>query len=149
MNHDLINRIYHYSHMTCTGCIISPLEENKVSGLYIPGTDSCRCILPSVCCKPSIVPTITAMIDDIAYKTGAVKTSRWTRTAPYIRVAKILLSFIQHVCKLLICEIFCRNIIVLILFRHSRICVRIIAKYIRLISPHFKKYCIAPLLLFA
>ena len=72
VNHDFIDRIYHYSHMTCTGCIISALEENKVARIYITGTDSCCFILPSICCKPSVVPTITTMIDDIAYKTGAI-----------------------------------------------------------------------------
>jgi glycerate dehydrogenase len=44
------------------------LEENQISRLYISFMDSCSSILPSICCKPSIIPAVSTVIDNPADK---------------------------------------------------------------------------------
>ena len=108
MNHNLIYRIYHDSHMGCTGCVVGSLKEYQVTRFHIgschPG---CR-IFPSVGRKSSIIPSVSTVIYDVAYKSGTVKACAWGRSSLYIRIPEILFRFIKHSGKLLVCQIFSR-----------------------------------------
>ncbi len=106
MNHNLIYRIYHDSHMGCTGCVVGSLKEYQVTRLHIGSSLSCCRIFPSVGRKSSIIPSVSAVVYDVAYKSGTVKACAWGRSSPYIRITEILFRFIKHPGKLLVCQIF-------------------------------------------
>ena len=68
VNHHAITNIDSY--VTGTGCLIGSLEKDQVTWLrLIPRNSGAAVIEKSISSLSSIAPSITTMIDDVAYKT--------------------------------------------------------------------------------
>lgn len=74
-------------------------ERRSGHRLCFTWTDDCAVIHQSVGCHTAYIPAVSAVIDDIADKSGAVKAGRWRRTAPDIWVSQIFLRLADHVGK--------------------------------------------------
>lgn len=81
-------------------CVVGSLEENQVTGLCFTWTDDRTVIHQSVCCHAAYIPAVSAVIDDIADKSRAVKAGRVRRAAPDIWVSQIFLRLADHVGKM-------------------------------------------------
>ena len=138
MDHDLIHRIHHDTHMTCTAGLIGSLEKDKIAGLYISRINSRGCVLPSVCRKSSIVPSVPAVIDHITNEAGTVKAACRAVASPHIGKSEMILGFMKHVSKLRIRQILTGNRIIFILRRNSCIGIGVIAEDLRFVSLHLQ-----------
>ena len=62
------------AHMGCATCVVGFLEEDQVSGLCFTFRDNVAFSHQTIGRLPAHIPTISAVVDDPAYKTGTVKT---------------------------------------------------------------------------
>ena len=109
MDHHIVSHID--THMTRSWCIISSLEENQVTRLCLGWRYTGTISHQSICRLSSNIPAIAAVIDYPAHKTRTVKTGGWGCAAPYIGIAQVFLCFPNHICKFLIRQGLCRNLI--------------------------------------
>ena len=61
------------AHMGCATGVVGFLEEDQVSGLCLTLRDNVAFSHQTVGRLPAYIPVIAAVVDDPAYKTGAVK----------------------------------------------------------------------------
>ena len=86
-------------------CIIGPFEENNVTGLCFSSTDRSADIVNTLCSQSAHVID-TGISKYIAYKSGTVKTGRWTGTAPDIWHTQIFFGFFEQSAGFLSCKRF-------------------------------------------
>ena len=72
------------AHMGCATGVVGFLEEDQVSGLCLTLRDNVAFSHQTVGRLPAYIPAIAAVVDDPAYKTGAVKTGTRRAAAPNI-----------------------------------------------------------------
>ena len=98
------------SDMAFPRCIIRPFKENKVAGLCFGLADVLALIPQAVGgSAPHIVAVLVVHPADVA---GAVKAGFRGGTAPDVGRTHILLSFLVDGGELVVCQGFCRNLIV-------------------------------------
>ena len=86
--------------MGCAIRVIGALEENKVTGLCLRRRDIHAGLPPFFGSEPPEIPSVPAVVYDIAHKTGTVKAAFRCLTAPDIFDAQIFDGFIIHGCEL-------------------------------------------------
>ena len=109
VDHHVVSHID--SHMAGSRRIVSTLKENQISRFCFGRRYICTAGTKPVCCLPSYIPAISAVIDYPTDKSGTVKTGTGRSTAPHIRISQIFFRFMDHVCKFFIRQCFCRNFI--------------------------------------
>ena len=110
MNHHSIADIN--SDMRCTTRVVSSLKENQISRFCFATRDNVANSHKTVCCQSANTPTITTVIDDIAYKSRTVETGGRGAAAPHIRITEIFFRFTNHIRKSWIRKSFARNVII-------------------------------------
>ena len=108
------------AHMGCATGVVGFLEEDQVSGLCLTLRDNVAFSHQTVGRLPAYIPAIAAVVDDPAYKTGAVKTGTRRAAAPNIGITEIFLCFGNHLPEFFIRQSFARNVVILIFSAGTR-----------------------------
>ena len=145
MNHHSVAHID--SHMADARCVIGSLEENEVAGSGVGRGNRGADIAKPLCAQPPHVPA--GMIDDPAYKTGAVKGSGRTGAAPHIGIAQIFLRFFQHGGKDFILQSLRRHIIVQIVLPAGSVGVLALGEQVRPVAQGSHVNCVHTKLILA
>ena len=106
--------------MGCATGVVGFLEEDQVSGLCLTLRDNVAFSHQTVGRLPAYIPAIAAVVDDPAYKTGAVKTGTRRAAAPNIGITEIFLCFGNHLPEFFIRQSFARNVVILVFSAGTR-----------------------------
>lgn len=117
------------------------MEENQISRFGRAFRDNVAYAHQTVCGQTTNTPTVSAVIDYIGNKSGAVKGGRRAAAAPHIRVSQIFFSFPNHIGKSCVCQRFARNIIIGVLAARGG--VNVISENIRSVAPCLKQNSIS------
>ena len=106
--------------MAGTRCVVGSLEENQISWFCFLRADDYTVIFQTVGGQPAYIPAISAVVDDPAYKAGAVKAGTRRAAAPDIGITEIFLCFGNHLPEFFIRQSFARNVVILIFSAGTR-----------------------------
>ena len=108
------------------------LEKDQVAGFGFASRDDGTYLSETFRRQPSEIPAVSAVIDDPADKSRAVKTRRRGRSAPDVGITKILLSLGDHLPELFIGQGFAGDIVVQHILNRDG--VRVVSEDIRLVA---------------
>ena len=98
------------AHMGGVGGVIGVLKEDEVAGSRRRGRDGRADVkVKGIGASASIIPALTAVVDDPGHKAGAVKAGAGASSTPDVRIAQVLLRLPDHGGKLLIRQLLSRG----------------------------------------